>query len=72
MKFLKQFIATVMTLCVLSLSAWALPVLPDDQQQPPPPKKEKEIPKEPKREPPRENNNNNADRGNRDGKKGRP
>lgn len=73
MKVLKQLLAMVVTLCVLSVSAWGFdqPQKDKGQQQRPPDKKEKEIPKgeKPPPPPPRNDNRGNS---NNEGKKGKP
>ena len=65
MKDLRRILATAMTLCILSASAFAF----DQKRDKPPPKQEKEVPKVEKKDPPR---NDSGNRGGREGKKEKP
>jgi hypothetical protein len=65
MKDLRRILATAMTLCLLTASAFAF----DQRKEKPPPKPEKEVPKVEKKDPPR---NDGGNRGGREGKKGKP
>jgi hypothetical protein len=66
MKFLKQYIATLLAICVLAVGAMAVEPQKDKDQKPPPPKEKQEVPNREKPPPPPKNDNNN--RGN-DGRK---
>ena len=56
MKNLKRFLATLIAICMLSLSAFALDQRQNDPK--PPPKDTKDVPKQDKPPPPREDNSN--------------
>ena len=69
MKVLQKLLVAVVAFCVLSVSAWGFEPQKQDNRQRPPDKKEKEIPKGEKPPPPPPRNEN---RGNSEGKKGKP
>ncbi len=69
MKGLKQILATLVALCMLTVSALALDVQRQNDPKPPP-KEEKKIPREEKKPPPREDNQNRGDKDNN--KRGKP
>ena len=73
MKVLKQLLATVVALSVLSVSALALDAQrQNDPPKPPPPKEGRDIPKSENKPPPqRPDNNQNQGRGG-DNKRGKP